>query len=185
MTEEQQNILNGKIADALFGWDHKKNGMWADPTGDEFVLPPNYSDNSGLVVGLEYKLRKRGFDIRFSWLLTQAVEYRPTSKIGRLFRERLNHAIKRNGSSPVRGTISNLLGCTIAELKIHLEKQFVPGMSWDNHGKWHIDHRKPCAAFDLTNMSEQKECFNFVNLQPLWARDNQVKGAKYEEAKSA
>ncbi|HEY1235907.1 MAG TPA: hypothetical protein VGH22_21185 [Candidatus Binatia bacterium] len=75
MTEQEQIELNGRIADALFGWDHKENGMWADPTGDEYKLPPNYSDNSGLVIGLEYKLRKRGFSMKFTWGPDRAVEY--------------------------------------------------------------------------------------------------------------
>lgn len=67
MTEQEQTELNGRIADSLFGWDLRENGMWADPTGDEYKLPPNYSDNSGLVVGLEYKLRKRGFIVKMRW----------------------------------------------------------------------------------------------------------------------
>lgn len=75
MNEQEQIQLNGRIADALFGWDHKDNGMWADPTGDEYKLPPNYTDNSGLVIGLEYKLRKRGFSMAFAWGPDQAVIY--------------------------------------------------------------------------------------------------------------
>ena len=51
-------------------------------------------------------------------------------------------------------------------------------MTWDNHGEWHIDHIKPCASFDLTDADQQRECFNYTNLQPLWAKDNLSKGAK-------
>ena len=75
MTEADEIALNGAIADAFFGWDHKENGMWADPTGDEYLLPPNYTDNSGLVVGLEYKLRKRGFSLDMAWSPAQPVQY--------------------------------------------------------------------------------------------------------------
>ena len=73
-----------------------------------------------------------------------------------------------------------LLGCTRDELRAHLERQFTSGMTWDNYGVkgWHIDHRKPCAAFDLTNSEQQKECFHYTNLQPLWAKDNLAKGDK-------
>lgn len=67
MTPQEEIALNGAIADALFGWDHKENGMWADPTGDEYKLPPNYADNSGLIIGLCYKLRRRGFSIQQNW----------------------------------------------------------------------------------------------------------------------
>ena len=67
-----------------------------------------------------------------------------------------------------------------AELVTYIEKLFVDGMSWDNYGPtgWHIDHIKPCASFDLTNQDEQRQCFHYTNLQPLWAADNIRKGAK-------
>lgn len=71
-----------------------------------------------------------------------------------------------------------LVGCSIEFLKKHLEKQFTEGMNWDNYGKWHVDHIKPCASFDLTKESEQRECFHYTNLQPLWAKENLSKGRK-------
>jgi hypothetical protein len=72
-----------------------------------------------------------------------------------------------------------LIGCGVEELKRHLETHFLPGMSWDNYGEWHIDHIRPCASFDLTDPAQQRACFNFKNLQPLWAKDNLSKGSKY------
>ena len=71
------------------------------------------------------------------------------------------------------------LGCSIEELKTHLESQFQPRMTWDNYGKWHIDHIKPLSNFNLENKEEFKEACNYKNLQPLWAKDNLIKGAKY------
>ena len=71
-----------------------------------------------------------------------------------------------------------LLGCTIKKAKEHIESKFVEGMSWDNHGEWHIDHIKPCSSFDLSTYEGQKMCFHYTNLQPLWAKDNMSKGAK-------
>lgn len=81
---------------------------------------------------------------------------------------------------------SPLIGCSISELKGYLENLFSDGMSWDNRGMygWHIDHVKPCASFDLTNEEEVKKCFHYTNLQPLWARDNFVKGSKTGDGKS-
>ena len=67
------------------------------------------------------------------------------------------------------------LGCTVDYFLEHLQKQFVKGMTLKNHGKWHIDHIKPCASFDLSKLSEQKKCFHYTNLQPLWAKDNILK----------
>jgi hypothetical protein len=71
-----------------------------------------------------------------------------------------------------------LVGCSLEFLKSHLESQFQPGMSWSNYGKWHIDHKRPCASFDLSKKEEQAKCFHYTNLQPLWAIDNLRKSAK-------
>jgi hypothetical protein len=74
-----------------------------------------------------------------------------------------------------------LLGCTVSELKTFLEKKFKPGMSWKNHGLngWHIDHIKPVTKFNLIDPEEQKKCFHYTNLQPLWATENIKKSNKY------
>ena len=74
-----------------------------------------------------------------------------------------------------------LIGCEIDYLMFHLQSQFTKGMSWDNYGDWHVDHIKPCAKFDLSKPAKQRLCFNYTNLQPLWAIDNLRKGNKYEE----
>jgi hypothetical protein len=73
----------------------------------------------------------------------------------------------------------DLLGCTVYELKTYLTKKFTKGMTWENRGLfgWHIDHIKPCASFDLTKESEQKKCFHYTNLQPLWWWKNLSKSA--------
>lgn len=82
---------------------------------------------------------------------------------------------------------SVLLGCSIEQLKTYIENKFTKGMSWKNYGtgwngkgmqEWHIDHIIPCASFDLSKSVEQRKCFNYTNLQPLWAFDNISKGKK-------
>jgi len=74
-----------------------------------------------------------------------------------------------------------LTGCSMEKLKQHLEKQFKPGMSWNNWSQfgWHIDHIKPRALFNLMNPEEQRKCFHYTNLQPLWAEENLSKGDRY------
>lgn len=71
-----------------------------------------------------------------------------------------------------------LVGYNLAELKVHLEKLFRNGMSWENYSKWHIDHIRPIASFDFITAEDEdfKKCWALENLQPLWARENFTKG---------
>jgi hypothetical protein len=91
-------------------------------------------------------------------------------------RRRLNHVLQGNRKSEAT---KKLIGCDLNTLKNHLQLQFKNGMSWDNYGKWHIDHIKPCALFDMSLEEEQRKCFHYTNLQPLWAIDNLIKGDNY------
>jgi len=95
-------------------------------------------------------------------------------------RSTINTRIKQGKSSKAYNTFE-LLGCSIAEARQYLESLWTVGMSWETYGKfgWHIDHIRPCASFDLTDPEQQKECFNYKNLQPLWWTDNLIKGDKY------
>ena len=92
---------------------------------------------------------------------------------------RVREAVKKQYSEKAYKSME-LIGCTIQELREHLESQFTEGMTWENMGRggWHIDHIIPCAFFDLTKPSHQKVCFNWQNLQPLWESDNCAKGDK-------
>jgi len=72
-----------------------------------------------------------------------------------------------------------LLGCSIKDFLVHLESQFEFGMTFKNYGLWEIDHIKPCSKFDLTKPAQQRKCFHYTNLQPLWWKDNLSKGNKY------
>src|SRR3990167_348015 len=95
-----------------------------------------------------------------------------------LFRRRIHSAIKQNFGTKAYKT-TELIGCSIQEARTHLEKKFRKGMSWKNYGKvWHIDHIMPCKVFDLTKPKQQKKCFHYTNLQPLFAEENLAKGAK-------
>lgn len=76
---------------------------------------------------------------------------------------------------------SQLLGCTTSELRAYLGAQFKPGMTWENYGRvWHIDHKRPCSWFDLTDPVQQRLCFHYTNLQPLFVKENLSKGNRYE-----
>lgn len=89
-------------------------------------------------------------------------------------RSRFRAALLRAMSQKYTNTF-NLVGCNPEELLKHLESKFQNGMSWNNYREWVIDHIKPCISFDLTQIEEQKKCFHYTNLQPLWAKDNSKK----------
>lgn len=92
-------------------------------------------------------------------------------KLKQLCRARIRNAMKGLDKSKATG---ELMGCSWKELQDHLSSQFREGMSWDNHGihGWHIDHIRPCNSFDLRDPEQQKLCFHYTNLQPLWAHEN-------------
>tara|TARA_R110002153_G_C13152813_1_gene482213 strand:- start:42 stop:827 length:786 start_codon:yes stop_codon:yes gene_type:complete len=93
----------------------------------------------------------------------------PQRKLAANYRTRLLTVLKRYGQEKKESSVK-YLGCSMSDLFSHLESKFKIGMDWSNQGKvWHIDHIRPCASFDLTKEFEQRECFNFNNLQPLFA----------------
>ncbi|AZF89935.1 hypothetical protein [Methanosarcina virus MetMV] len=76
-----------------------------------------------------------------------------------------------------------LVSYTVDDLKKHLEKKFQPGMSWENYGRWHLDHRVPKSVFNFETPEDIdfKECWSLKNLQPMWAADNIRKSNKLEK----
>lgn len=103
----------------------------------------------------------------------------PERRLKKQVMGRIWQAMKRQ-SVNATGSFA-LVGCTATELREHIAKQFADGMSFENYGKWHVDHIRPCASFDLTDPDQMKTCFNWRNLRPLWAAENIRKGAKYAE----
>lgn len=103
----------------------------------------------------------------------------PSFRILGALRSRLQKALKSQSASKLDRS-ADLLGCSAIDLKLHIESQFTDGMTWENYGLhgWHVDHIKPCNKFNLTIDEEQKECFHYSNLQPLWAKDNLRKSDK-------
>ena len=101
----------------------------------------------------------------------------PAFRLSLTTRNRLVQFIKAKGVLKTQSTLE-LLGVPSFEfLKIHLESQFKPGMTWDNYGLkgWHVDHIIPLAKFDLSVKEQLLNAFNYKNLQPLWALENIVK----------
>jgi len=100
---------------------------------------------------------------------------RHDSKLSRRLRHNLQRRIHKLLAEQSRSANTMaLVGCTVAELRAHLESLFDKNMTWDNYGAdgWHIDHIIPCAMFDLQHSEEQGVCFHWTNLQPMWATEN-------------
>lgn len=123
--------------------------------------------------------RKNKNNIRRKERLKTDLDYKAKQNL----RSRLSNAlIAQNVKSKSCRTL-DLLGCDIVYFKRYLESKFDEYMAWENYGsgkcKWHIDHIKPCDSFDLTKCEEQRKCFHYTNLQPLWQTENLSKSKKY------
>jgi hypothetical protein len=123
--------------------------------------------------------------IRWQWSINikKQLEKNPSLKIRARLRTRIRNAIYNNPGN-VRQRVrkahktTELLGCTIQFFKDYIQQRFTTGMSWSNYGLWHLDHVLPCDGFDLSKVREQRKCFHYSNLQPLWGTENIVKSNK-------
>jgi len=99
----------------------------------------------------------------------------PIYKLKHLVRNRITKFISQKKISKKIRTFE-IVGCEPEKLKIFLEQKFVEGMTWENQGKWHIDHIIP-----LSSAKTEEELYNlchYTNLQPMWAIENIKKGSK-------
>lgn len=101
---------------------------------------------------------------------------KPHQRVEKALRDRFMKVIVIMKSGKRYGSWRELIGCTIKEIKIHIESQFIEGMTWGNHGngegKWNIDHIKPLYSFNLMDLEEQRKAFHYTNTRPLWFVDN-------------
>jgi hypothetical protein len=97
-------------------------------------------------------------------------------KIKKTLRTRFHHVVKGYKIK----SILNILGCTLEYFQHHISQQFKLEMTWENHGKiWEIDHIIPCDSFDLTDIEQQKQCFHYSNMQPLFKTTEIAKSFGY------
>ena len=119
-------------------------------------------------------------DERNKW---QRIYYKARRKIDPKFKlnKNISIAIYRSLKDNKNGRHwEQLVGWTLDELKIHLERQFRGSMGWINYGEWEIDHRIPISAFnfDCSDHIDFRRCWALSNLQPLWAKENLSKNDK-------
>jgi hypothetical protein len=114
---------------------------------------------------------------RREWCKRQRIE-NPAYKLKQNVSRRIRELLQKGGKSQ---TTVKYVGCTIEKLMCHLEKQFDEYMTWENQGKWHIDHIIPCNAFDTSNVAEATAMWHYSNLQPMWGKENILKSDHYDE----
>ena len=109
-----------------------------------------------------YERERKKYDVQF--------------KLIKDIRKRINIAIKNNQKA---GSVLRDLGCSISELKSHIESLWQPGMTWQNRGKgdgkWQLDHVIRLANFTLSDREQFRKAVHYTNLQPLWDQDHLVK----------
>ena len=172
-------------------WINSKEGKESTKKGAKKYKQSEH----GKIKAKEYRQSPKGREIYYNYKKSESgkevrrkaeKKYRikkkitsPAHKLRWYMASRIYIVLKRRGIRKSSRTLK-LVGCTSSFLKSWLEKKFKPGMSWKNYGKWHVDHIRPCASFDLNKLEEQKKAFHYSNLQPLWAHENQLKSDKWD-----
>ena len=139
----------------------------------------------------EYRLKKKkyGENYRTRPEVIERISFLKKKRTSTDPQYRLNNsmscAMRRCLGGQKNSSTFDILDFTIEELKIHIENQFQPGMTWDNYGKsgWEIDHKIPVAAhnFEKTEDNDFKKCWALTNLQPMWGKENAAKCANLEK----
>lgn len=155
--KKQQQEYRAKNKDHL----NKMRKQWGQENPDKVAINAKkhrekYRDKIN-----KYRRQKRKNNVNF--------------RLRTIISNRIRMALSRGSKN---STSYDLTGCSWEHLKLYLESLFIDGMTWDNYGQWHIDHIKPCCSFDLSDIEQQKLCFHYTNLQPLWAIDNLKKSGK-------
>lgn len=129
---------------------------------------------------------------RRKWRETNRVTERDAAKIAAAIKRKTSpaHRLNRAMSRAVWGTLKRkkqgrrwceIVGYSQLELITQLERQFLPGMSWENYGAWHVDHKRPIVSFNFSSIEDEEfmVCWALGNLRPLWAKDNLRKNRKW------
>jgi len=141
-----------------------------------------YESNKEIILKRVKAYSKPYYQTHKEEIIKYAVEYKkerlkcdPLFAAKHKLRGAVTHSFKRIAKNKPTDT-QTLLGCTWEEAKLHFESLFTEGMSWSNHGEWHIDHIRPVSSFK----EEELHLMNHIsNLQPLWAKDNIIKSNYY------
>jgi len=100
----------------------------------------------------------------------------PQGHLTKNIRRAICHSLREGSKAKRRWEV--LVGYGVEQLKQHLEKQFIPGMTWENYGTiWEIDHIIPQSVFNFAIPEDMdfKRCWDLKNLRPLWSGVNRAK----------
>ena len=142
--------------------------------GDRWVSTSEFYKDSRNPDGLDNRCKTCQKTWKKKWYREQRVnnpQYKIKKNISRRMRSALN--------APKGKSTAHEIGSSTARLQVHIERQFHEYMTWSTRHRWHIDHRIPVTAFDLTSPVERAAAFHFLNLQPMWGEDNIRKSNKY------
>jgi hypothetical protein len=116
--------------------------------------------------------RRDGRDAEYSRRYRQ----NPVVRLKWINRSRIHSALYRQSASKM---VRSIVGCDAKQLRRYIESKFQPGMTWENQGKkrgtWQLDHIRPLASYDLSDINQQREAFHFTNLRPEWFEENSRK----------
>lgn len=135
--------------------------------------------------GKEYRNREKSKIIRRAYkkkIYHEKQKHNPEEKLYKSTRSIIARSLRSN-QAPKGGRTIELLGCSIKDLKIYIENNFKPGMSWGNAKDWHIDHKLPICIFNLKILEHQKRVFNWQNLRPSWEFNNCSKATEDKKLK--
>jgi hypothetical protein len=181
----------------------KENGVVMGPSGRRFLGGKKASDNRTYYKHKEKKLEyhKKWYSENKEKWNEYIKEYREKNK-DKIRQIKRNYEKTRKANDPLYKLISNfrtaiyqvlkenrvdknqsyfdVLQYTPEQLIVHLEKQFTEGITWENYGEWHVDHKQPISSFNIQEMgdSEFMKCWSLENLQPMWGEENIRKSNK-------
>ena len=154
------------------GIKEKKNKEWWQKVKND----PEYRQKEKIRHAEYRKQNKEKIRLTENRYILNRRKIDPLFKLAMNMRARMRIFITKSGFNKKKSTFK-LIGCSPENLRKHLEKKFKNGMTWKNHGEWHIDHIKPLSS--AKNVDQMNKLFHYSNLQPLWATENLKKSNKY------
>ncbi len=177
--------LNNKLILSLYRKEHylkntdyiiKRNQLYAKKNYEKTKEYRKFYSLNNKEKTKEYNLKNKDkHNLRQREYIKKRKLIDPLFKLRKCISSSILNSFKRNGYSKNTKTFK-YLGCTFEEFKLHIEKQFTKGMTWENQGKWHLDHIYPISlAKDEEDIIKLN---HYTNFQPLWAKDNLIKSNK-------